>query len=242
MFKSGPLFHPMGSLRYIIWQHGCYNSWRTAPGLLHCLQSPAQCSTVLCNVINPVWPIFKRVMASCKISIHPYPTLAGFETFSNETLHKREKRNLEPGNETVTQSKQKLDLYSFTLPGLTDFKLLSRKGLKMSEKTSTLNSKHTWRRESLLVTCAYDHWLISPVGSHSTVWIHPFLDGLFFFTTLNEISDWKSYPSCGNSTRPSTTNEEACLYGEEKNNHSQGGLGVTAGSFTGGLPSRCWTQ
>lgn len=92
MFKSGLLFHLMGSLRYVIWQRRCYNSWRTAPGLLQCLQSPAQCSTVLWNVINPVWPILRRVMASCKISIHPYPTLAGFETLSNETLQKREKK------------------------------------------------------------------------------------------------------------------------------------------------------
>lgn len=224
MFKSGLLFHLMGSFQYVIWQRRCYNSWRTAPGLLHCLQSPAQCSTVLWIVINPVWLILRRVMASCKIFIHPYPTLAGFETFSNETLTKeRKKRNLEPGNETVPQSKQKLDLYSFALPGLTDFRLLRRKGLKMSERTPTCQRNTTntpEEEESILVTCVYGRRLIFPVGSHRTVWTHPFREQFVFLCNFKWDIRWdilsQLWEQQIQSIKPSTRNEEACLHGEWK--------------------------
>lgn len=155
---------------------------------------------------------------------------------------KRKERNLEPGNETVTQSKQKLDLYSFALPGLTDFRLLNRKGLKMSKRTPTCQRKtaNTPEEEnkSLLVTCAYGRRLIFPVGSHSTVWTHPFWEQFVFLSNFkwdiwwdisSQLWQWQIQ-----SIKPSTTNEEACLHGEGKDHHSQGGLGVTAGSFTGG--------
>lgn len=227
MFKSGLLFLLMGSLRYVIWQCRCYNSWRTAPGLLRCLQSPAQCSTVLWNVIYPVWPMLRRVMASCKISVHPYPTLAGFETLSNETLQKREKK------ETWKR---------FTLPGLTNFRLLSRKALKMSTRTLTCQSKTAntpeEEKESLLLTCAFDRRLIFPVGSHNMVWTPPFREQFVFLSNFKRDIWWDIlfllWEQQIQSIKPSTTNEEACLRGEGKNHHSQGGLGVTAGSFTGG--------
>lgn len=153
---------------------------------------------------------------------------------------KEKKRNLEPGNETVTQSKQKLDLYSFALPGLTDFRLLSRKGLKMTRGLQRANAANTAEEEeeSLLVTCAYDRRLIFPVGSHDTVWTHPFWEQFVFLSNFKWDIWWDILPQLWEqqvkSIKPSTTKKEACLHGEGKNHHSQGGLGVTAGSFTGG--------
>lgn len=179
MFKSGLLFYLMGSLWYIVWQCLCHNSWRTAPGLLQCLQSPAQSSAVLWNVINPVWPILRRVMASCKISIHPCPTLAGFETLLNETLQKREK------NETVNLelklwhkvNKNLIYIHShFLVWQISGY--WAERGSKTSEWTPTCQRKTAntpeEEVESLLVTCAYDRRLIFPVGSHNMVWTHPF--------------------------------------------------------------------
>lgn len=101
------------------------------------------------------------------------------ERFSNETLKKKK-----PRKETVTESKQKLDLYSFTLPGLTDFRLLSREVLKMSERLQCTNARqqtHRVREESLFFACA-NRTLIFPVGSPNSIQNNQFHEQLGFFS------------------------------------------------------------
>lgn len=129
-----------------------------APGLLRCLQSPAQCSAVLWKVINPVWPKLSGVMASCGISIYPYPTLTGWKPFRMTYFYLFIIFNKKLRKTAVAQSKQKLDLRIFIHISWFDrFQLLSRKVLKLSKRIPMHWHETTNRTEeevSLNVTCA----------------------------------------------------------------------------------------
>lgn len=162
----------MGSLLYVIWHYSRYNSWRTAPGLLQCLQNPAQCSTVLWDVINPVWLILRRQMASCKISIHPYPTLAGWKGFRMKYKKKRnqEKKLWQKVNRNLIYIHSHFLVWQISGYWAERFWKWARDSIAPMQV----------KEESLFFTCAYNHTLIFPGGSFNSIQTNPFHEQFFF--------------------------------------------------------------